>query len=296
MWQVNPELQKKIRRLMFLKYKKHKRIANLSLACLFIYSLLVFLILTRFCTIDFKLGEFAKVCFFILSILLLIFMLSSSLDDVSKLLVSPLYENKSWILSIRNIFALSIAFSVAMMVAFVCFYDASILNLFLLFLFMSIWFFVLCLVNKKTIPRNNILFIYFLFYFIFLWPVVESVIDDIPVIAKIWKIIFSISPFLLLLFRSSFTDFLWSGYLIRRWFKIKDSEVWNCPWCHWYIMKKPIRFCPHCGCDTWALDSKSLVHVCKNCGSFVKIKELDFPNFCPHCGLWFKFKRPRTYS
>ena len=198
--------------------------------------------------------------------------------------------------SIRNLLALVFLFWFAMVVSFIILYNDSILNLFLLFLFISFCFFLICLVNKRRISRDNVLIIYFIFFFIFLWPVVEASIDGIPIFAKIFKILFSISPFLVLLFRSSFTDFLWSGYLIRRWFRIKDSEVWNCPGCHWYIMKKPIRFCPNCWCDSFALDNKSFVHICKNCGFFMKIKETDFPNFCPHCGLAFKSKHPRTFS
>ena len=280
---------------MYLKYKKHRQIANLSLLCLFIYSLLIFLFLTRFCTIEFEISDFAKGCFLVFAILLLIFMTASSVDDMSKFFASTLYGNRIRKMSLKHLFLLSLVFWMLIVVVVICFNDSSMLHLFLLFLLMSICFFILCLVNKKNISRNNILFIYFLFYFIFLWPVVETTIDDIPFVAKILRIVLSLSPFLLLLLRSSFTDFLWSGYFIRRWFKIKDSEVWNCPWCHWYIMKKPIRFCPHCGCDTWAIWNWSLIHVCKNCGSMVKIKEMDFPNFCPHCGLGFKARHPKTY-
>jgi len=275
---------------MYLKYKKHKKIANLSLTCLFVYALLVFLILTRFCTVQYEIGEFSKICFFVFFVFLLVFLLSFTLDDVDKIFASSVYGKS--IYSLRNSFILSFSFLFFMFVAFICFNNSTILNLFLLFLFMSICFLILCLLNKKTISRNNILLVYFLFYFIFLWPVLEQTIENITFFSKICKIIFWISPFLLMLFRTSIVDFLWSGNLIHRWFKIKDSEIRNCPWCHEYILKKPIRFCPHCWNDCWALDSggNSLVHVCNNCGFFIKIKEIDFPNFCPHCGLWFKMK------
>ena len=297
MWEINLELQKKIRRLMFLKYKKHKRIANLSLACIFLYSLLVFLVLSHFCTIEFEISRFPKICLIIFAVFLLVFMLAQSMDDISKLAESSiLYTNKASFFSIKNIFALSFLFWIAMIVSFILLYDDSISHLFFLFLWMSVCFFILCFSNKRRISRDNVLFIYFIFFFVFLWPVVEASIDGIPVVAKIWKILFSISPFLMILFRSSFTDFLWSGYFIRRRFKIKDSEVWNCPGCHWYIMKKPIRYCPHCGNDSWALDNHLMIRLCKKCGSFMKIRETDFPNFCPHCGLAFKSKHPRTYS
>ena len=296
MWEVNLELQKKIRRLMFLKYKKHKKIVNLSLACLFLYSMLVFLLLTIFCTIEFEISDFSKAFLFVFSIILLLLLVVWSFEGINNIFSPMIYSNRISNFWLKNIFVYSFVFCIAILITVVCFDYASMWYLFLLFLFMSICFFILCLINKKSISRNSVLFIYFLFYFIFLWPVVEASIDGIPIVAKIWKIFFSLSPFLLLLFRSSFTDFLWSGYLIRRWFKIKDSGVWNCPGCHWYIMKKPVRFCPHCWCDSWALDSKSFVHICKNCGSFMKIRETDFPNFCPHCGLAFKFKHPRTYS
>ena len=272
MWEVNLELQKKIRRLMYLKYRKHRKIANLSLACIFLYSILVFLILTRFCTIQFEIGNVPKICLMVFTFGVFIVMLAKSVDT-------------AWLFWISMLFLFNFIYN-----------SGSILHLFLLFLWTSVSFFILCFLDKKSISRDDVLLIYFIFFFIFLWPVAEASIDGIPIVAKIWKILFSLSPFLLLLFRSSFIDFLWSGYLIRRWFKIKDSEVWNCPGCHWYIMKKPVRFCPHCWCDSRALDTKSFVHVCKNCGSFMKIKETDFPNFCPHCGLAFKSKRPRTYS
>ncbi len=292
MWEVTPELQKKIHRLMYLKYRKHKKIANFSLACIFLYSILVFLVLTKFCTIEFEISEFSRICLIVFAVLLLIFFWMHCLDAATKVLMYTWYTGagEKSLLSVKNIFAFSFVFWVAMVIFFILFYRESTLYLFLLFLCMSVCFLILCFLDKKEINRNNILLIYFIFYFIFLWPVLETSIDWIPFIAKIGKIIFSLSPFLLLLFRSSLTDFLWSGYLIRRWFKIKDSQVRNCPWCHWYIMKNPIRYCPHCGCDTWAMDTWSFVHICKNCGNFIKIKELDFPNFCPHCGLWFRYK------
>lgn len=292
MWEINLELQKKIRRLMYLKYRKHKKIANLSLACIFLYSILVFLILTRFCTINFEISVASKICLIVFSVILFIFMLIKSTYGALNILSESSVLNSSRI-SFFSLF--SFLFCVLMLLAFVFLYDDSMFHLFLLFLWMSVCFFIVCFIDKRTISRDKFLLIYFIFFFMFLWPVVESSIDWIPLIAKIWKILFSLSPFLLLLFRTSFTDFLWSGYLIRRRFRIKDSQVWNCPGCHWYIMKKPIRFCPYCGCDTWAMDTGSFVHVCKNCGNFIKIKEVDFPNFCPHCGLWFKFKHPKTY-
>lgn len=281
MWEANLELQRKIHRLMCLKYRKHKKIANLSLACIFLYSILVFLILTRFCTIEFEISEFSKIFLIVFAVIILVLMLLSS--------------------HFFNKFAFSVlmvvlVFWMTLTIAFAELYDNSILHLFLLFLWISLCFFILCFSNNRRISRENVLLIYFIFFFVFLRPVVEASIEGVHVVAKIWKILFSISPFLMLLFRTSFTDFLWSGYLIRRWFRIKDSEVWNCPGCRWYIMKRPIRFCPHCGNDSWALDNHLMIHLCKNCGSFMKIKETDFPNFCPHCGLAFKSKRPRTYS
>lgn len=290
MWEVTPELQKKIHRLMYLKYRKHKKIANLSLACIFLYSMLVFLVLTRFCTIECEVGVTSRICLIVFSVFLFIFMLAKSTYGTLNILSEYSVLNSSRTSSFSLFSLFSFLFCVFMLLVFIFFYDDSILHLFLLFLWMSVCFFIVCFLDKRTISRDKFLLIYFLFFSIFLWPVVEASIDGIPIIAKIWKILFSLSPFLLLLFRTSFTDFLWSGYLIRRRFRIKDSQVWNCPWCHWYIMKKPIRYCPHCGCDIWAMDSWSFVHVCKNCGNFIKIKELDFPKYCPHCGLCFRYK------
>ena len=299
MWEITPELQKKIHRLMYLKYRKHRKMINLSLACLFIYSIFVFLILTRFCTIQIEVNEISRFCLLYLAFWLIVswsvfFPVS---EDSGKKLSVMWFDSRSSIFSVKNRFVSIFLYWLAIVIYFVLEYDDSMLHWLLLFLWGSICFFILCfLSNNRKIRRNNFLFVYYLFFFIFLWPVIEATIDGIPVIAKIWKIIFSMSPFLFLLFRSSLTDFIWSGYIVRKWFKVKDSEVWNCPWCHWYIMKKPIRYCPHCGNDSLALDGQSFVHLCRNCWFFMKIKETDFPNFCPHCGLSFKSKYPRTYS
>jgi hypothetical protein len=96
---------------MYLKYRKHRKIANLSLACIFLYSILVFLILTRFCTIEFEISRFPKICLIIFAVFLLVFMLAQSMNDISKLAESSiLYTNKASFFSIKNIFALSFLF------------------------------------------------------------------------------------------------------------------------------------------------------------------------------------------
>ena len=166
---------------MYLKYRKHRKIANVSLACIFLYSILVFLVLTRFCTIQFEIGRPQKVCLIAFAIGSFVFMIANSVDNISRLSKSSLIYN----FSIRNLSVFVFLFCFAMFVAFIFLYNDSILSLFLLFLFITFCFFIICFANKRSISRDNVLLIYLVFFFIFLWPVVEFSIDEIPIVAKI---------------------------------------------------------------------------------------------------------------
>ena len=117
-----------------------------------------------------------------------------------------------------------------------------------------------------------------------------AALSDLTFLWKLWKIIFWLSPLLFYFLRMYTVDFVWSGQFVRGIFKSKDIDVRNCPQCHEYILKKPIRYCPHCATDRFSSNGAGYNKHCKNCGFVLKIHDFDFPCCCPHCGLAFKRK------
>lgn len=132
---------------------------------------------------------------------------------------------------------------------------------------------------------------YILFNFFLIWPALFVAVSDFPILWNFWKILLWVSPFLFYILRIFIVDFIWSDKFVRWFFRWKDVEVWSCPWCHEYILRKPIFYCPNCGNikhgERW---------LCRSCGLSSKILDFDFPNFCPHCGLWFKYKHLKPHS
>lgn len=130
---------------------------------------------------------------------------------------------------------------------------------------------------------------YLLFNFFLIWPALFVAVSDFPFLWNFWKILLWVSPILFYIFRVFVVDLIWSDKIVHWLFRSKDMEVWSCPWCHEYILRKPIFYCPHCG---------SLKHgerwFCKSCWFTSKILDFDFPKFCPHCGLWFKYQRIKS--
>ena len=168
---------------------------------------------------------------------------------------------------------------------------ASIQYVFLIFVIYILLYFILCIFDKKTIKSDTLVFIYLIFYFVFLCPVLFQAISNLWILWKLWNFLFWISPLFLTLFRTYLVDFLGSWFFIRKYFLDKDSEIWNCPKCHFHIIKKPFRFCPHCGNDKYSSHSLNNSIYCNSCWFAFKIKDFDFPNYCPHCGLSFRKRK-----
>ena len=146
--------------------------------------------------------------------------------------------------------------------------------------------------NHKANPKlfANLLKRYcILFNFFFVWPLLFTAVSDFPLWSA-WKIVLWISPLLFYFLRLLLINFVWSAKFVRKFFKWKDSDVWNCPACHEYILKRPVSYCFNC----WnkIFDAKSLFDnkYCKYCFSKYKVKDFDFPRYCPHCWLRFKCK------
>lgn len=247
MWEVTPELQRKIYRLMYLKYMKHKKIVSWTWFFLVLYTVAIFIIFTQY-----------------------------------------VYENMFVYL---DFYYIRIWYDVWGWFWFLTIYYLLFVNIYLSFTKRFPW-------NKMEFRSlfNILKIYYFLFNFFLIWPALFTVISDFPFGWNLWKVILWLSPILFYCICFAFVDFVRSGKIVRGIFKSKDVGVRSCPGCHSYIMKKPIRFCPHCWNDSWALDGHSFINLCRKCGFFMKVKETDFPNFCPHCGLSFKLKHPRTYS
>ncbi len=226
MWDITPQLQKKINRLMQLKYEKHKKLMKWTRFFVVLYSVFVFFI-------------FAK------------------------------YLNFA-------VYRLWFRFEIT--------------HFFVLFLVFVFAYFLQCFLKRKKIPSKSFMIVYFSFYFLFLCPVLFAALSDLTFLWKLWKIIFWLSPLLFYFLRMYTVDFVWSGQFVRGIFKSKDIDVRNCPQCHEYILKKPIRYCPHCATDRFSSNGAGYNKHCKNCGFVLKIHDFDFPCCCPYCGLAFKRK------
>lgn len=129
---------------------------------------------------------------------------------------------------------------------------------------------------------------YFLFNFFLVWPSLFVAVSDFPILWNIWKIMLWISPILFYFLRFFIVDFIWSDRIVRKIFKWKDANVWNCPACHEYILKKPVASCPHCWMTKYSEWKLFCSKYCMYCGFKSVVGDFDFPRYCPHCGLRFK--------
>lgn len=168
----------------------------------------------------------------------------------------------------------------------------------LLSLFYPLFWYIKVLTKKLSWSKIDIKLLlkflknyYILFNFFLIWPALFVVVSDFPFLWNFWKILLWVSPFLFYILRIFIVDFVWSGKFISWFLKSKDKEVWSCPWCHQYILKKPNFYCSNCGHlkygERW---------LCDSCGFSSKVSDFDFPNFCPHCGLWFKYRGIKSHK
>ena len=129
---------------------------------------------------------------------------------------------------------------------------------------------------------------YFLFNFFLVWPSLFVAASNFPFLWNIWKIVLWVSPILFYFLCFFIVDFIWSDRIVRKIFKWKDADIWNCPVCHEYILKKPVFYCSNCWMTKYRewklLSGKYCIHCWfKSC-----VDDFDFPKYCPHCGLRFK--------
>ena len=132
------------------------------------------------------------------------------------------------------------------------------------------------------------LIIDFLFNFFLVWPSLFVAVSDFPLFWNIWKMVLWVSPILFYLLRFFVVDYIWSDRIVRKIFRWKDIDVWNCPACHEYILKKPIVCCSNCWMkkfSEWKLFNNK---YCMHCWFKSAVGDFDFPKHCPHC--WLRFK------
>ena len=278
------EKQEKIHKHMLLKYKWHRKIMVWMRFFVVLYSLLVFLFLVNFYHIDYYFRADMIIWVYVLLwvSLFFFFWFDESVDFF-----------KVWIVEVPAVLFITLLIVVLLFFSGSFDFQISIWHTFFLFtLFICVYLF-LCIVLKKKITRSTLLIIYFIFYSIFLFPVLLEIVSQAGLLWKLWSMLFWLSPFLLYIFRASLVDVLWSGVFIRRLFSKKDLEVWNCPRCRSYILKKPIKFCPHCGTDKFGINWWYNVY-CRNCWFHLRVRDFDFPDYCPHCGLSFRKKIGRA--
>ena len=285
--EITDEQQLKINKLMRLKYKRHKRMMIWTWIFIVLYSVLVFFLLVHFHQVEYYLN-WTFVILLALGFWIGIFhslfwnendnMLNRNLDKSMVVF--------AWMLVLFLIVIGSLSW--------VLNYDfIPIEDVFLIFVILVLWYFFLCFFWEKTITKNTLLFLYLIFYFVFLWPVLLQAISNLGVLWKFWNFLFWISPLFFVIFRTSLVDFIGSWFFIRKFFLKKDSEIWNCPKCHYHILKKPITFCPHCWNERYGSHSFSNSIYCESCGFSFRIGDFDFPNYCPHCGLSFRRRRAK---
>lgn len=136
--------------------------------------------------------------------------------------------------------------------------------------------------NYRT-PMELLRANYLFFNLFFIWPIIFIFFlnFNLSFFWVIWNVMIWFSPFIL-----SLRPFVVNIFWLCTLFGDKDVELWKCPECWKYILKKPIIYCSNC----W--NAKNLVFFnrfyCKDCGLEPKVEDFDFPNFCPHCGVPFK--------
>ena len=259
---------------MRLKYKWHRKIMVWTRFAVVLYSALVFLLLINLHSVEYFLRTDLVIVLFSLFWVFIFF--SCFFDANLNLLLM-------WFIRAVPLLVLfMILISIAFFDGFFSGYQITIWKTFLLFVVLVCIYILSCLFVKKQIKKNSLLVIYFVFYSIFLFPVLLEVISDVNFIWKFWNLLFWLSPLLLFFFRSSLADFIWSWLFVRKIFTKKDLLVWTCPICRKYILSKPIRFCPRCGNDK---RKGQCLHFYCTCWFFMKVGDFDFPNHCPHCGV-----------
>lgn len=285
MWEEELELQKKINRLMHLKFEKHKKIAKLSRFIIFLYSVLVFFAVIKIHGVTIYLNSYLVFfCAFLFVVFLRCFLNNfwwNSLDNMDNVVSNSAYIMVLWIITVIILLHLMVNTN----------WRIPIEKAFEIFAILTLIYFFMYIFSRKVVKADKVLLIYFLFYSLFLFPVLLSVISEIGFLWNLFSILFGISPFFFIIFRSYLIDFFWSWMFIRRWFSKKDADVWNCPQCHVYILKKPVRYCPHCGADRGSTQWFGYVTYCHKCWFTMKIRDFDFPCCCPHCGLPFRWKK-----
>ena len=267
---------------MNLKYKRHRRIMAWTWFFIVLYSVLVFFLLVHFHQVEYYLNWNFVI---VLAVGFWIGIIFSLFWDENNDMMSK-HLDKSMI-----VFACILGFLFIVFGSLTWVFNwgsIPIENVFLIFVVFVLWYFLLCFFSEKMITKNTLLFVYFIFYSIFLFPVLSQAVTNLAFLWILWNFLLWMSPLLLLIFRASLADFLCSGYFIRKFFLKKDSEIWNCPQCHCHIMRKPFWFCPHC----WNVRLGSSFY-CENCWFSTKIKDFDFPNYCPHCRLSFRRRKAR---
>lgn len=281
MQKITDEQQLKINRLMNLKYKRHRKIMIRTWLFIVLYSVLVFFLLVHYHQVEYYFNWTFVILLslsFWIGILLSIFRNGNN-DAMWKSLDKSMIFF-AWILVLLLIVIGSLTW--------VFNYDLiPIEDTFLVFVILVLGYFLLCFFWEKTITKNTLLIVYFIFYSVFLFPVLFQAITNLGFLWKLWNLLIWISPLFLAIFRSYLVDFFCSWYFIRKLFLKKDSEIWNCPNCHCHIIKKPITFCPHCWSKRYSTHVLNNSIFCNNCWFVFKVRDFDFPNYCPHCGLPF---------
>ena len=267
---------------MILKYKWHRKMMIWTRFFIVLYSVLVFFFLVHFHHVEYYINwNLVLLLILIFWICFFSFSVWGTWSDFFWSSVDKSVSSVAFILVVIAVLVWAFAW-------LFCYDIAPIEQVFLIFVIFIWLYFVLCFLDRRTITRNTLLFIYFIFYFLFLSPVLFQVVSDLWIFWKIWNFLFWMSPMFLIIFRTTLVDFLGSWFFIRKFFLKKDSEIWNCPQCHCHIIKKPFRFCPHC----WNDKCGSSMY-CESCWFSSKIRDFDFPNYCPHCGLSFRKRKAR---
>lgn len=272
---------------MRLKYKRHRRIMIWTWFFIVLYSVLVFFLLVHFHQVEYY---FDWTLVILLSLIFWISILFSVFRNENNDLMSKNLD-KSMVLFVW----MAVVFLIVVgSLTWVLNYDyIPIEDTFLIFMILVLWYLLLCFFWEKNITKNTLLIVYFIFYSMFLFPVLSQAIEKVGFLWRLWNLLFWVSPLLLVIFRSYLVDFFSSWFFIRKLFLKKDSEIWNCPNCHCHIIKKPFIYCPHCGNDRYNSNSWKNNIYCNSCGFPFKIWDFDFPNYCPHCGLSFRKRKSR---
>lgn len=287
MLEITEEQQLKINKLMTLKYKWHCKMMAWTWLFIAFYSVLVFFLLVHFHQVEYYVNWNIVI---LLSIVLWICFLVSLVWDTCGDLTS---KNIDKSMASIGVIAVVVGVIICSMLWLFYYEKAPIEDVFFIFVIFVGLYFLLCFIGKKTVTRNILLFIYLVFYFAFLYPVLLQAISNLWIFWKLWNLLFWVSPLFLVVFRTYLVDFIGSWFFIRKFFLKKDSEIWNCPQCHYHILKNPVLFCPHCGNPKYSSKSLNNDFYCNCCWFKFKIRDFDFPNYCPHCGLSFRKRKAR---